>query len=148
MNQDILKRYGKEKIFEVRALERDESFLRKYLTKELCLELNLFEYDAKDGNYVISEVSDDSGFKNIRNTLASSCGIGSVPLIRVEEMSPKDKTLNLEHVFDGRELNINYAQATLKYIYELWGHTVNLKTTQLGKEITLVCEDKKISVKK
>lgn len=146
--EDILKRYGKEKIFEVRALERDESFLRKYLTEELCVELNLFEYAAKDGNYVISEVSDDSGFKNIRNTLASSCGVGTVPLIRVAEMSQKDKTLILEHVFDGRELNTNYAEATLKYIYELWGHTVTLKTTQLGKAITIVCEDKKITIKK
>ncbi|MBZ9686604.1 SpoVR family protein [Clostridium estertheticum] len=146
--EDILKRYGKEKIFEVRALERDESFLRKYLTQELCAELNLFEYAAKNGDYVISEVSDDSGFKNIRNTLSSSCGVGTVPLIRVVEMSQKDKTLILEHVFDGRELNIAYAEATLKYIYELWGHTVTLKTTQIGKEITLLCEDKKISVKK
>ena len=62
-------------------------------------------------------------------------------------MSQKDKTLILEHVFDGRELNIDYAEATLKYIYELWGHTVTLKTTQLGKEIRLVCEDNKIVVK-
>ncbi|MBU3143316.1 SpoVR family protein [Clostridium sp. CF012] len=146
--EDILKRYGKEKIFEVRAIERDESFLRKYLTQELCVELNLFEYAAKNGDFIISEVADDSGFKNIRNTLSRSCGVGTVPLIRVAEMSQKDKTLILEHVFDGRELNINYAEATLKYIYELWGHTVTLKTTQLGKEITFVCEDKKISVKK
>ncbi|MBU3190463.1 SpoVR family protein [Clostridium bowmanii] len=146
--EDILKRYGMAKIFEVRAIERDESFLRKYLTEELCAELNLFEYAARDGNYVISEVADDSGFKNIRNTLASSCGIGTVPLIRVTEMSKKDKTLNLEHVFDGRELNITYAEATLKYIYELWGHTVTLKTTQLGKEVRLECENKKISVKR
>lgn len=143
-----MKRYGRDKIFEVRAIERDESFLRKYLTEELCSELNLFEYAAKDGNYVISEVADDSGFKNIRNTLASSCGVGTVPLIRVVEMSQKDKTLNLEHVFDGRELNITYAEATLKYIYELWGHTVTLKTTQLGKEVRLECENKKISVKR
>ena len=34
------------------------------------------------------------------------------------------------------------------YIYELWGHTVSLKTTQFGKEIRLVCEDKKVVVKK
>ena len=146
--EDILKRYGKEKIFEVRAIERDESFLRKYLTEELCVELNLFEYAAKEGNYVISEVADDSGFKNIRNTLASSCGVGSVPLIRVAEMSQKDKTLILEHVFDGRELNTNYAEATLKYIYELWGHTVTLKTTQLEKEVKFVCEDNKVTIKK
>ena len=146
--EDILKRYGKEKIFEVRAIERDESFLRKYLTEELCLELNLFEYAAKDGNYVISEVADDSGFKNIRNTLSSSCGVGTVPHIRVVEMTQKDKTLILEHVFDGRELNMNYAEATLKYIYELWGHTVSLKTTLLGKGISLVCEDNKIAIKR
>ncbi|MGV8982269.1 SpoVR family protein [Clostridium sp.] len=146
--EDILKRYGKDKIFEVRAIERDESFLRKYLTEELCAELNLFEYAAKDGTYVISEVADDSGFKNIRNTLASSCGVGTVPLIRVVEMSQKDKTLTLEHVFDGRELNITYAEATLKYIYELWGHNVTLKTTQLGKEVRLECVNKKISVKR
>ena len=42
--EDIEKRYGKEKIFEVRAIERDASFLRRYLTRELCEELNLFQY--------------------------------------------------------------------------------------------------------
>jgi len=145
--EDILKRYGMDKIFEVRAIERDESFLRKYLTKELCEELYLFEYAAKDGNYIVKEVADDNGFVSIRNTLASTCGVGSIPLIRVTEMLQKDKTLMLEHVFDGRELNIDYAQATLKYIYELWGHTVNLKTSQIGNEIKLVCDDKKVIVK-
>jgi len=145
--EDILKRYGMDKIFEVRAIERDESFLRKYLTEELCEELNLFEYAAKDGNYVVKEVADDNGFKSIRNTLASTCGVGSIPLIRVTEMSPKDKTLILEHVYDGRELNIAYAEATLKYIYELWGHTVTLKTTQIGNEIRIECADDKIIVK-
>jgi stage V sporulation protein R len=146
--EDILKRYGKDKIFEVRALERDESFLRKYLTEELCEELNLFEYAAKDGNYIIKEVADDNGFKSIRSSLCSSCGVGSIPLIRVTEMTKNDKTLILEHVFDGRELNPTYAEATLKYIQELWGHTVALKTTQLGKEIKLVCENKNIITKK
>lgn len=145
--EDILKRYGKDKIFEVRALERDESFLRKYLTQELCEDLNLFEYAAKNGNYVVKEVADDNGFKSIRNTLASSCGVGSIPLIRVTEMSQKDKTLILEHVFDGRELNIDYAEATLKYINELWGHTVTLQTTQIGNKIKIVCEDNKIVAK-
>jgi stage V sporulation protein R len=146
--EDILKRYGKDKIFEVRSLERDESFLRKYLTEELCGELNLFEYGAKDGNYIIKEVADDNGFKSIRNSICNSCGVGNIPLIRVIEMSKKDKTLTLEHLFDGRELNLAYAEATLKYIYELWGHTVVLKTTQIGNEIRLVCEDKRITIKR
>jgi len=145
--EDILKRYGMNKIFEVREIERDESFLRKYLTQELCEELNLFEYAANDGNYVVKEVADDNGFKSIRDTFASSCGAGTIPLIRVEEMSLKDKNLILEHVFDGRELNTAYAEATLKYIYELWGHTVTLKTTQLGCKIRIICDDNKVTMK-
>ena len=136
-----------DKIFEVRAIERDESFLRKYLTQELCEELNLFEYAANDGNYVVKEVSDDNGFKSIRNTLASSCGASRIPFIRVAEMTQKDKTLILEHIYDGRELNASYAEATLKYIYELWGHTVTLKTTQGGSKIRIVCDNNKTVVK-
>lgn len=38
----IENKYGIDKIFEVRALQRDESFIRRYLTEELCYELNLF----------------------------------------------------------------------------------------------------------
>ena len=146
--EDILKRNGMDKIFEVRAIERDESFLRKYLTEELCEELNLFEYAVKNGNYVVKEVPDDTGFKSIRSNLCNSCGLGSIPHIRITEMSKSDKTLILEHVFDGRELNSTYAENTLKYIYDLWGHTVSLKTTQFGDEIRLVCEGKRIYVKK
>ena len=47
MFQDIEKRYGRNKIFEVRRLERDSSFIRKYLTKELCSELNLLNIIKK-----------------------------------------------------------------------------------------------------
>ena len=35
---------GREKLFEVREVERDASFLRRYLTEELIREMNLFEY--------------------------------------------------------------------------------------------------------
>ena len=37
--EDIEKRYGRDKLFEVRYIERDNSFLRKYLTQDLCEEL-------------------------------------------------------------------------------------------------------------
>ena len=57
-------------------------------------------------------------------------------------MSKRDKPLILEHVFDDRELQMNYTEATLKYVFELWGHTVILKTKQNMKDITLVCENK------
>lgn len=141
--EDIEKRYGLSKIFETRYIERDESFLRRYLTEELCHELNLFQYAKRGSDYVIEEVSDEQGWQRIRNTLCSSCGMGLVPSIRVIDMSKRTNTLTLEHVFDGRELNMDYAEATLKQLYELWGHTIVLITKLYGKEIKLICDENK-----
>ena len=130
--------YGREKIFEVRKFERDASFLRRYLTPELCEELNLFQY-AKDGsNYVIQEVSDEPGWTTIRNTMCSNCGMGMVPVIQVVEVLKEDKTLILEHVYDGRELNMDYAKSTMKYIAQLWGRPVKLRTRQYESDVVLV----------
>lgn len=141
--QDIERRYGREKIFEVRALERDESFIRKYLTRELCEELNLFQYAKKGYDIVVDEVSDENGWKKIRDTIASNCGVGSIPYIRVSELNKKDYSLNLEHVFDGRELDTTYTKKTLKHIQELWKRKVTLSThNKDGSEVVFICEDK------
>ena len=146
--QDIEKRYGREKLFEVRSLERDNSFLRKYLTQDLCNELNLFQYAKKSFDFVIEEVSDDEGWKIIRDTLSSTCGVGGIPYIRIVDLDRKDGTLTLEHVFDGRELELLYAKETLKYLFDLWGRKVLLKTkTREGKNIEILCDnDRKIYI--
>lgn len=149
MFQDIEKRWGREKMFEVRALERDNSFLRRYLTKELCDELNLFQYAKKGFDFVVDEVADESGWKNIRDTIASNCGVGSIPYIRVVDLNRKDGSLTLEHVFDGRELDGNYAKETLKYVAELWGRKVILSTKNKdGSSLTFICDEgKRVTVK-
>lgn len=146
--EDLEKRYGKEKIFEVREVERDSSFLRRYLTKELCEELNLFQYNRRSFDTVIEEVSDDEGWKYIRDTLSYTAGMGNIPYVRVIDLDKKDYTLTLENVFDGRALELSYAKQTLKYIQELWGHEVKLVTKGADKqEIVLTCsQDKKITI--
>ena len=146
--EDIERRYGKEKLFEVRSLERDNSFIRKYLTQDLCEELNLFQYAKKSFEFVIEEVSDEEGWKTIRDTLSSTCGLGGIPYIRIIDLDRKDGSLTLEHVFDGRELELLYAKETLKYLFDLWGRKVILRTrSQEGKKIELVCDnDRKICV--
>ncbi|WP_204403517.1 SpoVR family protein [Alkaliphilus hydrothermalis] len=144
---DIEKKYGKEKIFEVRQTERDQSFIRRYLTEELCEEMNLFQYDKKSRDYEITEVADESGWREIRNTVALQVGMGGIPYIKVEELNQKDGSLLLAHEFDGRELELSYAYETLKHVRELWGKKVALRT-QIGKVVkTIVCdENKKISI--
>jgi stage V sporulation protein R len=69
--------------------------------------------------------------------------MGMVPMIRVIDMAKKDKTLTLEHVFDGRELQMEYAESTLKYVKELWGFRVQLKTNMGGNEAVFVCDENK-----
>lgn len=149
MFQAIDEAYGRDKIFEVRALERDASFIRRYLTEDLCRELNLFEYGKKGFDYVIENVPDEIGWKSIRDLLAHHTGVGSIPYIRVLDYNTKDGTLTIEHVFDGRELEISYAKETLKYIQELWGRKVILNTkSKDDNTIVITCdEDKKISIR-
>lgn len=133
---------GEEKLFTVRAIERDQSFLRQYLNQELCEELHLFNYAITGDDIVVDEVADDEGWKKIRDAFANSVGLGSIPVIR--PLSVEKGTLVLEHCYDGRELELNYAKETLKYVTELWGGKVELKTKLDNKEKVLTCSDDKV----
>lgn len=139
--KDAAKRFGDDELFTIRSLNRDSSFIRRYLTYDLCKKLNLFEYGLIRSDYIIKEVSDESGWEEIRNTLSQSAGMGTVPYIRVSDMSRNDKTLTLEHVFDSRELHPKYCEETLKCIYDLWGHRVILNTKRNKKNISILCDE-------
>ena len=65
-----------------------------------------------------------------------------MPYIRVIDLNTKDYTLTLDHVYDGRELDIVYAKQTLKYIQALWGRKVRLITkTKECKEFAINCNE-------
>lgn len=53
--EDIEKRFGRERIFTVREMENDVSFLRTYLTEELCRDLDLFIYELEEENWRITD---------------------------------------------------------------------------------------------
>ncbi len=145
--EDIQERYGRDKIFEVRRLERDESFIRRYLTEELCEKLNLFQYGKKGLDYVIEEIADEEGWKKIRDTIANNIGMATIPCIQVEEVSRKDQSILLIHQYDGRELDLNYAYETLKHLATLWGGQVLLRTVVDNVRKLIVCDrNKKVSM--
>lgn len=144
---DLEKRYGKEKLLEVRSIERDLSFIRKYLTKELCDEFNLFQYGKRRFDYVIEEVSDEKGWESIRDNIAFTSGFGNIPHIRVVNLNTQDYTLTLEHLFDGRELEISYAKETLKNLTRLWGYKVKLMTKSMDGECFVLSCDENLNIK-
>jgi len=144
---DLERRFGLAKVFESREIENDHSFIRRYLTRELCEELHLFEYYANEDKVIVTEVADEEGWEHIRDTLCANVGIGLIPVIKVKELNFKDHTLILEHEYDERDLELTYAGETLKHLVELWGHPVELYTRLTGKEKRLLCsETKKITV--
>lgn len=146
--EDLVRRFPDDpkKIFEVRTLERDQSFLRRYLTHELCQELNLFEFRKKGRDYLITEIADEEGWKKIRDSLAQAVGLGNVPVIKVVDVSNKDRSLILQHEYDGRELELTYASETLKYLVNLWGARVTLYTRLGQSEKMLVCNEGLVTV--
>ena len=146
--EDLEKRYGRGKILEAREIERDSSFIRRYLTRELSEELKLFQYSKKNFEFVIEDVSDEDGWKPIRDSLSQNCGLGAIPSIRVIDLDKKDYLLTLEHIYDGRELELNYAKETLKHLQSLWGGKVRLfSKTKEGRLFTINCDmENKITV--
>ncbi len=145
--KDLERRYSSAKIFEAREIENDRSFIRRYLTRELCEELHLFEYYASEDKVIVTEVADKNGWEHIRDTLCANVGTGSIPVIKVKELNFKDRTLILEHEYDDRDLELTYAGETLKHLVELWSNPIELYTSIKGKEKRLLCsETKKITV--
>ncbi|PHV71825.1 stage V sporulation protein R [Sporanaerobium hydrogeniformans] len=131
----------------IRGCERDSSFIRSYLDYTLCEESHLCEIQEEERYYVVSEVANEKGWQNIRNTLAENVGLGSLPTIYVEDVVKNENCLVLGHFYDGRELNLAYTTETLKYIQTLWGGKVILKTHLAKISRKIICsEDKKVTI--
>jgi stage V sporulation protein R len=139
---------GNEKLFEVREVERDSSFLRRYLTEDLLREMDIFEYESRGEEYVVSKVADDDGWKEVKETLIKNVGTASIPVIKVEDADfGQARTLYLKHYHDGRDLLLEYAEKTIAYLQRLWGREVVLETTVDGKRSLLCCNERGFSVR-
>jgi len=143
------KKNSREKMFEVREVERDASFLRRYLTEELIRELNLFEYKSRGNDQVVSRVADKENWREIKETLIQNVGTATIPVIKVEDSDyANSRTLLLKHHHDGRDLQLEYAEKTLRYVSQLWGRDVAMDTVLDGRNTQLVFSDGKFALKK
>lgn len=132
---------GHEKMFEIREADRDVSFLRRFLTPDLMRKLDLFEYESKGRNLIVSDVADEEGWEQVKTTLLKSIGTGSIPVIKVTDAGlGRDSTLYLKHFHDERDLHLEYAEQTLAFVFELWGRRVELET-RLDGDPSILCFD-------
>ena len=129
-NEDRQELNTREALFEIREIDRDTSFIRRFMDREVMEKLDLFEATPQHQDWVISKVSDEDNWKPIRDLLVNSVGLSSIPNIAIVDCDANGtRTLHLTHEFDGRELEAKYAEKTLEHIYQLWGRRVVLETT-------------------
>ena len=121
--------YGFRECLRARETHNDETFIKTYLDRELCTELNLFSYsfDRSDGYNKIRNVSSEESWKSVRDDLISNVGLNGVPVILVKELK-KDGTLVLEHEHDGRDLELSEANKVFEYINDLWHNDIKFST--------------------
>lgn len=138
---DVQPNGGREKIFEVREIESDISFLRNYLTKDLVLREDMYLFQKQGRDYKIV----DKGWKEVRDQLVGMRINGGFPFISVTNGDYlKNGELYLTHYYEGIELDVKYLEKVLPYIYQLWGRPVHLDTQILDKQIVFVYDGKKI----
>ena len=143
------KKTAQEKLFEVREVERDSSFLRRYLTEDLIREMNLFEYKSRGNEQVVSHVADEESWQHIKDTLIRNVGTGTIPVIKaVDADYQNNRTLLLQHDHDGRDLQLEYAEKTLQYVQHLWGRDVAMETVLDNQRALLSYSDRKLAIKK
>ncbi len=125
---------ARAKLFEVREIENDASLLRNYLTRELCDDLDLYIYGQQDDDIVVT----DKDWEKVRDMLVTELTTHGKPLIVVDDGDYRgNRELYLRHAWEGRDLDLGYAEHVLEHVGKLWGRTVHLETNNGGNQAIL-----------
>ncbi|WP_258109844.1 SpoVR family protein [Alicyclobacillus sp. SP_1] len=135
---------GRAKMFEVREMENDISFLRNYLTKELVEELDLYLYQKVGADWKVVETD----WEKVRDSICASRVNGGIPVLYVEDADlNQNGELLLQHAYEGVELDLRHLEKTLPHVHRLWGRTCHLKTVVEGREVLFSCDGKRVQRK-
>lgn len=118
---------GREKIFEVRKVYNDVTFIDEFLTEEFCVRNKMFVYkfNKKTNRFEI----DTRDFKAIKAKLLFHMTNFGQPIIRIEDANFENRgELLLQHRHEGIDMQPDFMAATLKNVQKLWSRPVNMVT--------------------
>jgi len=127
---------GRQKIFEVRRIHNDLTFIDEFLTLDFCRQYKLFSfgYNASSDAYEI----ESREFPQIKQQLLFNLTNVGRPLIAVRDGNYRNRgELYLEHHFSGVELKLSYAHDTLENLHRLWTRPVHIETVLDGAATVL-----------
>ncbi len=123
---------GKKKLFEVRAIYNDVTFIDEFLTPEFCVEQKLYTYSwsNRNGRFEI----DTREFQALKDKLLFQLTNAGNPYIYVLDANHKNRSeLLLRHDHQGVDLRQDYARDALKSIYRIWKRPVYVSTVWDGR---------------
>jgi len=118
---------GRDKIFEVRRVHNDLTFIDEFLTLDFCRQHKMFSFGYNDdtGYYEI----ESRKFPEVKKQILFNLTNMGRPNISVVDGNHKNRgELLLEHRFNGVELKIGWAEDTLANLCRLWKRPVHIKT--------------------
>ncbi|MCG7318185.1 SpoVR family protein [Brevibacillus laterosporus] len=132
---------GLEKIFEVRELDGDISFIRNYLTEDLVRQLDMYTFGKQGNDWVITQKQ----WELVRDQLALSRVNGGFPYLIVQDGDYlRSGELYIKHLYEGLELDVKYVEKTLPYVFTLWGKNVHIETTLDDRAVVFSYDGKKV----
>lgn len=126
-DHDAKNNCGLKKIFEVRKLHNDLSFIDNFMTEDFFYRQPIFysEYNAVDARFEVNSQS----YSVVKNKLLQSLTNAGSPKIWVESANYQhERGLLLHHTHDGIDLKINEARETLANLFHIWQAKVALET--------------------
>jgi stage V sporulation protein R len=127
---------GRQKIFDVRKIYNDVTFIDEFFTLEFCKRHGFFSYgyDRKSQEFLI----ESRDFVQVKKKILGSLTNLSHPCIAVVDGNFENRgELLLEHHFEGVELDPVYAKETLKNLHRLWTRPTHLLTSYEERPIML-----------
>lgn len=127
---------GRQKIFEVRQVHSDVTFIDTYLTPDFCKRYNMFSFKYNDQHE--SYEIESREFKKIKDRLLFGLTNFGQPIIRVTEGNYRNRgELYLKQDHFGIDLKLDHAQDTLHHLNRLWTRPVHLETVVDGRPTLL-----------
>ena len=123
---------GREKIFQVRRIYNDVSFVDEFLTEDFAEQQKLFVYgfNQATGQYEIV----DRDYRKVKNALLNSLTNFGNPIISVADANYKNRgELYLYHDWVGTDLQFDFASETLRYLHAMWKRPVHIETREEGQ---------------
>ncbi|MEG7965420.1 stage V sporulation protein SpoVR [Bacillus cereus group sp. Sample30] len=132
---------GRDKIFEVREIEWDVSFLRNYLNKDLVMREDMYLFQRQGKEYKVI----DKEWEHVRDQLVNMRTNGGFPYLVVEDGDYlKNGELYIKHSYEGIELDLKYLEKVLPYLHQLWGRTVHMESIVESKGVVFSYDGKMV----